>query len=124
MLRDFADRQQLYRSAFVYEVDIGGGFRAQISPTSLGATLVAVCLSLWWEMIDKDMRNLQPYLSMAQRPTDVKHGAALSYESSHWIWAAGKAASNKHWLLSLATLGTMLSQIRKFLYFYGLFFFL
>ncbi|KAF2129747.1 hypothetical protein P153DRAFT_366257 [Dothidotthia symphoricarpi CBS 119687] len=110
VLRNYADKQKLYRSAFVYEVDIGV-FHANISPASLVATLIAVGLALWWDMIDKHMRSLQPYLSMAHGPEDVKRGACLSYESSHWVWAAGKAASNKHWLLVLVTMGTTLSQI-------------
>jgi hypothetical protein len=112
-LRSYANKGQLYRSAFVYQVDVSL-FKAQISPFSAIVTLLAVCLGLLWDTIDKSMRVLQPYLSMSKAPTDMRKGAGLSYQSSYWVWASTKAAINKHWLLTIVTLGTTLFQIRKF----------
>jgi hypothetical protein len=112
VLQSFAARQMLYKSAFVYQVDLHV-FKAKFSPHSLLATLVAVGLSMWWDAIDKVLRILQPFLSMSKVTTDVKLGAALSYQSSYWFQASVRAAFNKHWLLALVTLGTTLSQIRK-----------
>jgi membrane-bound lytic murein transglycosylase MltF len=68
---------------------------------------------MWWDAIDKALRTVQPFLSMSKVTTDVRLGAALSYQSSYWLQASIRAATNKHWLLALVTLGTTLSQIRK-----------
>jgi hypothetical protein len=113
VLHSFAVRQMLYRSAFVYQVDLHI-FRAKFSPHSLLATLVAVGVSMWWDAIDKVLRTVQPFLSMSKVTTDVRLGAALSYQSSYWFRATVRAVSNRHWLLALVTLGTTLCQIRKF----------
>ncbi|KAI8939300.1 hypothetical protein NX059_003090 [Plenodomus lindquistii] len=110
VLRMISINGQLYRTAFVYQMGVGR-FNAQISPISLTATLLAVTLALCWDSIDKSLRVLQPYLSMAKGSTDVRKGACLSYQSSHWVWASYKAAFNKHWLLCLVTFGTTLLQI-------------
>ncbi|CAO2656417.1 Nn.00g052200.m01.CDS01 [Neocucurbitaria sp. VM-36] len=110
VLKHFADRQQLYRSAFLYQVDFGI-FRAKFSPHSVIATLVAVGVALWWDAVDKNMRVLQPYLSMSKEPVDFKRGAAVSYQSVYWLWASVKAAMNRHWLLCLVTVGTTLCQV-------------
>lgn len=110
VLHSFAIKGHLYRSAFVYRLSVGS-LKAQISPFSVIATLVAVSLALCWDMIDRHMRVLQPYLHMAKEPTITRRGACLSYQSSYWLWAAGKAAMNRHWLLSLITAGTTLFQI-------------
>lgn len=112
VLRYYAERQQLYRSAFVYQVDLGF-FKARLSPHSVIATLIAVGVALWWEAIDKHIRILQPYLAMSRNPERISNGAALSYQSSYWIWAASKALMNKHWLLFLVASGTTLCQVRK-----------
>ncbi|CBX98470.1 hypothetical protein LEMA_P098790.1 [Plenodomus lingam JN3] len=100
----------LYRSSFVYHMSVGK-LNAQISPISVTSTLLAVALALCWDSIDRSLRILQPYLSMSKGPTDVREGACLSYQSSYWLWASSRAAFNKHWLLSLVTLGTTLFQI-------------
>jgi hypothetical protein len=112
VLQSFASRQMLSQSAFVYQVDLRV-FKAKLSPHSVLATLVAVGISMWWDAIDKALRTVQPFLSMSKVTTDVRLGAALSYQSSYWLQASIRAATNKHWLLALVTLGTTLSQIRK-----------
>jgi hypothetical protein len=113
VLQSFAARQMLSQSAFVYQVDLHV-FKAKFSPHSLLATLVAVGVSMWWDAMDKALRTVQPFLSMSKDTTDIRLGAALSYQSSYWFQASVQAATNKHWLLALVTLGTTLSQIRKF----------
>lgn len=50
----------------------------------------------------------------------MAHGAAVSYQSSYWLWASAKAAKNKHWLLSLVTFGTVVAQACKYLSFHDL----
>jgi hypothetical protein len=111
-LQNLAKREKLSNSAFVYELDLDV-FKATVSPFSLLGTFIAVGLALWWDVMEKNMRLLQPYLSMAKQPRVVKRGTGLSYQSSYWVGAAVKAASNRDWLLSLVTVGTTLSQVCK-----------
>jgi hypothetical protein len=63
--------------------------------------------------MEKNMRLLQPYLSMTTQPRVTRRGTGLTYQSSYWVGAAFKAASNKDWLLSMVTIGTTLSQVRE-----------
>lgn len=112
VLQSFASKQMLYRSAFVYQLDLHV-FNARFSPQSVIATLLAVGVSMWWDAIDKVLRTIQPFLSMSNSTVNVRHGAALSYQASYWFWASIRAAMNSHWLLSLVTFGTTLCQIRK-----------
>jgi hypothetical protein len=111
-LQTFAAKQQLYRSAFVWQVDLRA-FRASFSPHSFIATLIVVGVAHWWDSVDKWMHHLQPVLVMSKGPVLPRRGAANSYQSSYWLWASAKAASNKHWLLCMVTIGTTLSQVRK-----------
>jgi hypothetical protein len=90
------------------------GRLGSFAPFSILPTLFAVALGLWWDGIDKNFRILQPFVSMSRAPTKGSKGIYLSYQSSYWLWACAKAASNKHWLLTITTLGTFLSQARKF----------
>ena len=112
VLRKYALEFRLYRSAFVYQVNIGL-FNVKFSPHSLIATLVAVGLALCWDGIDRPMRTLQPYLSMSSGYSNASRTLSLSYQSSYWIWAAAKAASNRHWILCLVAIGATMSQICK-----------
>lgn len=112
VLQHFASRQMLWRSAFVYQLDLRV-FNARFSPQSILATLLAVGVSMWWDAMDKVLRTMQPFLSMSNSTVDVRHGAGLSYQTSYWFWASFRAARNSHWLLTLLTLGTTLSQVRK-----------
>ncbi|KAJ8110327.1 hypothetical protein OPT61_g6806 [Boeremia exigua] len=110
VLQNFASRQLLYRSAFIYRLDLRV-FNARFSPQSVIATLLAVGVSIWWDAIDTALRTAQPFLSMSKSVTDVRYGAALSYQTSYWLWASARAVLNSHWLLSLVTFGTTLCQI-------------
>jgi hypothetical protein len=112
VLHSFASRQMLYRSAFVYQLDIRA-FNARFSPQSVIASLLAVGVAMWWDIVDKVFRSMQPFLSMSQSTVNVRRGAALSYQSSYWLWATARAVMNSHWLLSLVTFGTTLCQVRK-----------
>lgn len=82
---------------------------------SIASTSVAVGVGLWWGSIDGALRRLQPYVSMAEGPKVLSHGALLSYQSSYWAWAAMKAALKKQWFLCTITLGTSLCPIRKYM---------
>jgi hypothetical protein len=110
VLRQLAIEGRLYRTAFVYQVDVGL-FNNSFSPHSVITALIAVATSLCWGGIDKPMRTLQPYLSMSRGSSEASRGVLLSYQSSYWAWAAANAALSKHWVLCLVTIGTTLSQI-------------
>lgn len=112
VLQHFASKQMLWSSAFIYQLDLRV-FNARFSPQSILATLLAVGVSMWWDAMDKVLRTVQPFLSMSGSTVDVRNGAGLSYQTSYWLWASLKAAKNRHWLLSLVTLGTTLCQVRK-----------
>lgn len=109
VLYSYSKRSLLYQTAFVYETSYE--HIPSLTPFSMLPTLLAVGTGLWWGAIDTTFRRLQPYLSMTEAPTSLQHGAKLTYSSSYWLWAALKAASNKHWLLCLVTLGTSLLQV-------------
>jgi hypothetical protein len=112
VLRRYARENRLYRSAFLYQIDLGL-FNTSFSPHSVIAALVAVAIGLSWDGIDKPMRTLQPYLSMTRGTAAASRGVSLSYQSSYWLLAATKAALRRHWILALVTFGTTLAQICK-----------
>jgi hypothetical protein len=114
VLRRYAMQKRLYRTAFTYQINLGL-FNTTLSPHSIIATFVAVTVGLFWDSVDKPLRKLQPYLSMARGPSATSQGAFLSYQTSYWIWAAIKAARHKHWVLCLVTFGTTLTQICQFI---------
>lgn len=118
VLYHYAESSDLYGKAFVYQFKLS--FLAQsmssmsmVAPVSMIPTVIAVGLGLWWSAIDENFRRLQPYLSMAKSNPSFNRGVDLSYQTSYWFWAAGKAAFNKHWLLFLVTLGSTLSPVCK-----------
>ena len=112
VLRKFADDGSLFQTAFVQQVNLSL-FHTSFSPHSVIAALIAVTVGLCWDNIDKAMRTLQPFLTMSKDLSGPSRGIAISYQSSYWVWAAIKSARSRHWILSLVTIGTTLSQIRK-----------
>ncbi|KAF2258991.1 hypothetical protein CC78DRAFT_503810 [Lojkania enalia] len=113
ILKYYADRSQLYQKAFVWQASlpIFNKRISTIAPYSVIPTILAVLVGLWWDSMDKHFRSLQPYLSMSKTTPDLAHGAGLQYQTSYWIWAAFRAARNRHWLLLIITFGTTLSQV-------------
>lgn len=116
ILWHFAETVGLYEKAFVYQVRfsfLGGGVPS-IAPFSMIPTVVATGIGLWWSAIDNNLRRLTPFLVMSKGSPRLSRGAHLSYQSSFWLWACLKAAMNKHWLVSLLSLGTTLSPVCKY----------
>jgi hypothetical protein len=118
VLYHYAEGSDLYQKAFVYQFDVSffSGSMSSIAPFSMIPTIVAVGIGLWWGAMDENFRRLQPYLSMAKHDPPYKQGVDLSYQTSYWFWAAGKAVFNKQWLLFLVTLGSTLSPVCTFFY--------
>ncbi|KAJ4294300.1 hypothetical protein N0V90_007990 [Kalmusia sp. IMI 367209] len=107
----FASDSDLKKGFFTYQLNINAlGRLGSFTPFSIIPTTLAVLLGLWWNSLDTTFRSLQPYVSMSQAPREIHRGAFVSYQSSYWLWATGKAAKNRHWLLSLVTFGTFLAQ--------------
>lgn len=114
VLKKFANKADLDQAVFTYQIDLDKlGHLGKFAPFSLIPTILGITLGLWWNELDRSLKYLQPYVSMSRSPTEISRGAGVTYESSHWLWAAIKAAKNKHWLLSLVTLGTLLAQTGK-----------
>lgn len=110
----FASGSDLKIGFFTYHLDINAlGHLGSFTPFSIIPTTLAVLLGLWWNVLDVTFRSLQPYVSMTQAPREISRGAYVSYQSSYWLWASGKAAKNRDWLLSLVTLGTFMAQACK-----------
>ncbi|KAJ1705681.1 hypothetical protein NYO67_12157 [Aspergillus flavus] len=113
VLYHFAQLSELYGKAFVYQANISI-FDKQLStvgPFSMIPTIIAVCIGLWWGVIDSNFCRLQPYLAMAKRYRPLSESVHLSYQSSYWMWATIKALKNRHWMLVWVTLGTAISPI-------------
>lgn len=113
VLYHFAEGSQLYQKFFVYQASIStfNGKIPTIAPFSIIPTLIAVGIGLWWSAIDENFRRLQPFLAMSNDNLKYSQGINPSYKSSYWVWAAPKAARNRHWLLFLITLGATLTPI-------------
>ena len=113
VLWHFAETTGLYEKAFVYQFEVSflSSGMSSVAPFSMIPTIIATGLGLWWSAIDDNFRRLTPFLIMSKGNPRFSHGANLSYQSSFWLWACVKAAMNKHWLLSLLTLGTTLSPV-------------
>lgn len=115
VLYHYAKTSGLYEKAFVYEVNISwlSDGISSVAPFSMIPTVIATGIGMWWSTIDEDFRRLQPFIAVSKGRAPFSRGAKLSYQSSFWMWAFVKAALNKHWLLSLLTLGSTLSPICK-----------
>ncbi|KAK1146420.1 hypothetical protein N8T08_003207 [Aspergillus melleus] len=113
VLYHFAEGSQLYQKFFVYQANISVFNKSipTVAPFSIIPTLIAVGIGLWWSSIDDNFRRLQPFLAMSNGRPKFSQGISLSYQSSYWVWAAVKAARNRHWLLFLVTLGATLTPI-------------
>ncbi|KAJ5735058.1 uncharacterized protein N7483_000183 [Penicillium malachiteum] len=113
VLYHFAEGAGLYEKAFVYQVQVSlfNSGVSSVAPFSMIPTLIATGIGLWWGAIDDNFRRLTPFLEMSRENPQLSRGAALSYQSSFWLWACMKAAFNKHWLLSILTFGSSLSPI-------------
>jgi hypothetical protein len=113
ILYHFARKSLLYQTAFVYQTDLSffNNHMSTIAPYSIVPTVFAVCVGLWWDALDKSLRDMQPYLTMSQRSTRLSDGVCVSYKSSYWMWASVKAAKHKHWTLVAITFGSTLCQV-------------
>ncbi|ETN41262.1 uncharacterized protein HMPREF1541_03197 [Cyphellophora europaea CBS 101466] len=103
----------LFQEAFVYEthLKLGSTDLGAINPASVLSTFLAVCVGLWWGALDGALRQLQPFLSLAEGPTSPRNGGSLSYRSSYLVWAAVKAFRRKHWVLACVCMGALQAEI-------------
>ena len=115
VLNAFSARSRLSQLAFIYEADVSklGLSFSTFAPISIAPTLVSIVIGLWWDQLDTTFRALQPYIAMSRRPTSIRNGAGLTYRSKTWAGAAIKAARNKHWMLLMIAVGSVLCQIRE-----------
>ncbi|KAB8203823.1 hypothetical protein BDV34DRAFT_227101 [Aspergillus parasiticus] len=113
VLYHFSLTTALYEKAFVYDFQVSffGNSLSSVAPFAIIPTVVALIIGLWWGAMDDIFRHLQPFLAMSKDTQPFSKGAALSYQSTFWVWACLRALHNKHWLLALVTLGSTFSAI-------------
>lgn len=113
VMNTFSARSRLSQSAFIYEADISklGLNFSTFAPISIAPTVVSILVGLWWDQLDTTFRILQPFISLSTGPAPMPRGAGLTYRSKTWIGAAIKAARNKHFILFIIALGSVLCQI-------------
>lgn len=113
VLYHFAETAGLYQMAFVYEIKLSflSNGISSVAPFSMIPTIIATGIGLWWSVLDENFRLLQPFIAMSRDNPSFSQGVGLSYQSSFWLWACIKAVLNKHWLLSMLTLGSSLSPV-------------
>lgn len=84
-----------------------------MSPYSIISTLFAVIIRIWWSSLDQAFRRVQPYFSMAEKPTRPSKGAGISYMGCTSLWVVAKAIWNHHALVAVVAVGAVLSEICK-----------
>jgi hypothetical protein len=113
VLNVLSARSQLSQVAFIYEADVSKfGFSfSTFAPISIAPTVVSIVVGLWWDQVDVTWRILQPFISMSQGPVSVSAGAGLTYRSKSWVGAAFKSGRQKHWVLFMIAIGSVLAQV-------------
>lgn len=114
-LNALSAQSRLSQMAFIYEADVSQlklSF-SSFAPISIAPTVVSVMIGLWWDQLDMMFRVLQPFISMSRGPTPITKGAGLTYQSKTWIGAAIKAGRNRHFVLLMVTIGSVLCQVCK-----------
>ncbi|KAF1913324.1 hypothetical protein BDU57DRAFT_504408 [Ampelomyces quisqualis] len=113
VLNAFSGRSLLSQRAFIFEADISnlGLSFSRFAPISIAPTVISIVVGLWWDQLDSTFRILQPFISMSRGPTPINAGAGLTYRSKSWVGAAIKAGRNKHWVLFMVAIGSVLAQV-------------
>jgi hypothetical protein len=112
-LNAFSARSQLSQLAFIYAADVSkfGLSFSTFAPISIAPTLISIIVGLWWDQLDMTWRILQPFISMSQGPTPIHGGAGLTYRSKSWIGAAIKSGRQRHWVLFMISIGSVVAQV-------------
>jgi hypothetical protein len=112
-LNAFSMRSQLSQLAFIYEANVSklGLSFSTFAPISIAPTLSAIIIGLWWDQLDSTFRVLQPFISMSRGPTPICDGAGLTYRSRTWLGAAVKSGRQRHWVLFMICMGSLLAQV-------------
>jgi hypothetical protein len=113
VLNALSARSQLFQLAFIYEADVSkfGLSFSTFAPISIAPTVVSIVVGIWWDQLDVTWRILQPFISMSRGPVPISGGAGLTYRSKSWIGAALKSGRQKHWVLFLIAIGSVLAQV-------------
>ncbi|KAH4173706.1 hypothetical protein HBH64_109950 [Parastagonospora nodorum] len=113
ILNAFSARSQLSQVAFIYEANVSklGLSFSTFAPISIAPTVVSIVVGLWWDQLDSTWRILQPFISMSRGPVPIRDGAGLTYRSKTWAGAAFKSGRQKHWVLLLIAIGSVLAQV-------------
>ncbi|KAI0134729.1 hypothetical protein BJ170DRAFT_591688 [Xylariales sp. AK1849] len=72
-------------------------------------TALAVCIRLAWGSLETDIRMMEPYYILSKRHAPAKT-LTLDYAAMPFAWVAFRALLNKHWMVFLVGVGTVLSE--------------
>jgi hypothetical protein len=113
VLNAFSARAQLSQAAFIYEANVSklGLSFSTFAPISVAPTVISIVVGLWWDQLDSTWRMLQPFISMSRGPVPIRDGAGLTYRSKSWVGAAVKSGRQKHWMLFMIAIGSVLAQV-------------
>lgn len=86
------------------------GFQKIISKSSWFLTVLSISIKMFWEVIDRDLRMLQPFYLLYRRHA---HSDVLTMDYTATIpgWMIVKALQKKHYLLSYIATITLLNEV-------------
>jgi hypothetical protein len=113
ILNALSGRSQLSQLAWIYQANVSQLHLSfsTFAPISIAPTVVSIIVGLWWDQLDTAFRILQPFITLSEGPTPMSKGAGLTYRSKSWIGAAFKAGRNRHWVLFMIAIGSVLAQV-------------
>lgn len=83
---------------------------AALAPYSVVPTFICLLLTIWWGWMATTIRTLQPYVSMARKPTFAPRDPA-AYVNINILWNIVSPARKREFLLSVVALCAVLSQV-------------
>ncbi|KAF8429679.1 hypothetical protein EV426DRAFT_582376 [Tirmania nivea] len=85
-------------------------FQKLLSESTWFLTVLSISIKMFWEIIDRDLRMLQPFYLLYRRHahSDV---LTLDYTATIPGWIIVKTLQNKHYLLSYITTITLLNEV-------------
>jgi hypothetical protein len=113
VIRYLAIGPGLYQAAFTYtaQLTFRGSKIAAVAPYSIFPTLLASLIKVYWYDFDNLQRINAPFFMMAQAPQVPSNGATLNYINTPIGWISGIALKNRHWFLSVITIGTLALEV-------------
>lgn len=120
LLAAIATFYQISRTSGIHQVPFVYEFKTQIfdaaatlAPYSILPTLIAVGVKLWIAAVGETLKRFQPYIAMAHAPIPLKDSVLVEYLNAPIALVSLKAVKHSHWILALAGLGALATEICK-----------